>query len=212
MMLSIFSGAYLPSMCLRRNVCLGLCSFLIGFFLLSFMSCLYILDIESLSVDHLQLFSPIHRLSFFFLMVSFAVQKLVSLIRSWWLIFIFITVALRDGPKKTFALLMLENVCLCSLLGVWWCLVLCLSLYAIWVYFLCMVWECVLVSLISMQLSSFPSTTYWRDCLFPILYSCLLCGRLIAYTCLWFSSLLFPLCSFLGFLRWMARSLNYIHM
>ena len=50
--------------------------------------------------------------------------------------------------------------------------------------FLCMVWRCVLVSLIYMQLSSFPSTTCWRDCLFPILYSCLLCWRLIDHRCL----------------------------
>ena len=50
--------------------------------------------------------------------------------------------------------------------------------------FLCMVWGCVLVSLIYMQLSSFPSTTSWRDCLFPILYSCLLCQRLTDHWCL----------------------------
>ena len=31
----------------------------------------------------------------------------------------------------------------------------------------------VMVSLIYKQLSRFPSTAYWRDCLFPILYSCL---------------------------------------
>jgi len=37
----------------------------------------------------------------------------------------------------------------------------------------------VLVSLIYMQLSSFPSTTYWRDCLFAILYSWVLCWKLI---------------------------------
>ena len=30
-----------------------------------------------------------------------------------------------------------------------------------------------------MLLSSFPSTTYWRDCLFSIVYSCLLCWRSI---------------------------------
>ena len=42
-----------------------------------------------------------------------------------------------------------------------------------------MVWECVPVLLIYMQLSSYPSTICWRDCLFPILYSCLLCRRLI---------------------------------
>ena len=34
-----------------------------------------------------------------------------------------------------------------------------------------------------MELSSFPSSTYWRDCLFSILYSCLLCHRLIDHSC-----------------------------
>ena len=37
----------------------------------------------------------------------------------------------------------------------------------------------VLISFFYMQLSSFPSTTYQRDCLFSIVYSCLLCRRLI---------------------------------
>ena len=69
--------------------------------------------------------------------------------------------------------------CLCFLLGVLQCLVLCLSLYTILSLFLCMMWRCVLVSLIYMQLSRFFSTTCWRDCLFPISYSCLLCQRLI---------------------------------
>ena len=50
--------------------------------------------------------------------------------------------------------------------------------------FICSWCECVAVSLIYMWLSSFPSTTYWKDCLFPILYSCLLCQRLIDYKCL----------------------------
>ena len=74
--------------------------------------------------------------------------------------------------------------CLCFLLGVWWCPVVYLSLTAIWSLFLCMVWGCVPVSLIYMWLSSFPSTTCWKDCLFPILYSCLLCQRLIDHECL----------------------------
>ena len=43
-------------------------------------------------------------------MVSFAVQKLVSLIRSYWFIFAFISVAFKDWPKKTLVPFMLENV------------------------------------------------------------------------------------------------------
>ena len=43
-------------------------------------------------------------------MVSFAVQKLVSLIRSYLFIFAFISIALGDRPKETLVLSMLENV------------------------------------------------------------------------------------------------------
>ena len=42
------------------------------------------------------------------------------------------------------------------------------SLFCVWC-------ESVLTSLIYMMLSSFPNTTCWRDCLFSIVYSCLLC-------------------------------------
>ena len=45
---------------------------------------------------------------------------------------------------------------------------------------MCMaMWRYALTSLICIQLSKFLCTTYWRSCLFPILYSCLLCWRLI---------------------------------
>ena len=64
-----------------------------------------------------------------------------------------------------------------------WCFVLCLSLQAIFSLFLCMVWRCVLVLLLYMQLSSFPSTNCWKDCLIPILYSCFLCQRLVNHRC-----------------------------
>jgi len=47
-----------------------------------------------------------------------------------------------------------------------------------------MVWGCVLVSLMCMQLSRFPSNACWKDSLFPILCSCLLCPRLIDHRCL----------------------------
>ena len=73
--------------------------------------------------------------------------------------------------------------CLCSLLGALWCHVLYLSLKAILSLFLCMVWGCILTSLIYMQLSSFPNTTCWRDRLFSIGCSCLLCHRSIDCGC-----------------------------
>ena len=40
-----------------------------------------------------------------------------------------------------------------------------------------------LTSLIYKWLFNFPNTTFWRDCLFSIVYSCLLCWRLIAHRC-----------------------------
>uniref|UniRef100_A0A8D1DE77 Uncharacterized protein n=1 Tax=Sus scrofa TaxID=9823 RepID=A0A8D1DE77_PIG len=69
---------------------------LLVFLLLSCMSCLYILEIRPLLVV---LFATIftHSVScLLFFMISFAVQKLVSLIRSHWFIFIFISIALGD--------------------------------------------------------------------------------------------------------------------
>ena len=50
--------------------------------LLICMSCLYILEIKRLSVSSFANFLPVHRLYFHLMMVSFAVQKLISLIRS----------------------------------------------------------------------------------------------------------------------------------
>uniref|UniRef100_A0A8C6C4L7 Uncharacterized protein n=1 Tax=Monodon monoceros TaxID=40151 RepID=A0A8C6C4L7_MONMO len=84
------------------------------FLLLSCMSCLYILEIKPLLVTSFtNIFSQSLSWLFILFMVSFAVQKLVSLIRSHLLIFSFISVRM---------------FCLCSLLGVLWCHVLYLSL------------------------------------------------------------------------------------
>ena len=100
--LSIFSCAYwLFVFLLWRNVCLGLlpifqlrCLF---FLLLSCMSCLYILEIKPLLVaSFANIFSHSVGCLFILLIVSFAVQKLVSLIRSCLFIFVFISVALGD--------------------------------------------------------------------------------------------------------------------
>jgi len=82
--------------------------FLIGFlllFLLSCMNCLYILKIKPLSVAFFaNIFSTLHFVYGFLccakvyilFMVSFAVQKFISLIRSHLLIFAFTSFALRD--------------------------------------------------------------------------------------------------------------------
>uniref|UniRef100_A0A8D0YFY8 Uncharacterized protein n=1 Tax=Sus scrofa TaxID=9823 RepID=A0A8D0YFY8_PIG len=70
---------------------------LLAFLLLSCISCLYILEIRPLSVTSFPtIFS--HSVSCFivFFLVSFAVQKLFSLIRSHWFIFALISIALGD--------------------------------------------------------------------------------------------------------------------
>ena len=65
----------------------------------------------------------------FLFMVSFAVQKLLSLIRSYVFIFAFLSFALGDWPKKTLIYDLCHRMfCLCSLLGVLWGHVLYLSL------------------------------------------------------------------------------------
>ena len=106
---------------------------------------------------------------FILFVVSFAVQKLINLIRSHLFIFAFISTALRDWLRKT------SIFYLRSLLGVLWCRVSYLSLQNILKLLLCTVWGCVLISLIYMWLSSYPNTTCWRNCLFS--YSCLLWWR-----------------------------------
>ena len=111
-------------------------------------------------------------------MVSFAVQKLVSLIRSHLFIFVFISIALGDWPKKTLVLFMSENVF--PMLSSWSFMVSCLMFESLSHFEFTVVYAVRVcsTSLIYMQLSNFPSTTFWRHCLSPILYSCLLCQRL----------------------------------
>ena len=90
--------------------------------------CWYILEIYPMSVTLLENFFP-HSVGFLFIlfMVSFAVPKLPSLIRSHWLIFAFISSVLGDGPKKTLLQFKSEYFAY-ILLGVLWCHVLYLSL------------------------------------------------------------------------------------
>ena len=75
--------------------------FLIGLFVflvLSCMSCLYILEINPLSVVLFAIiFSHSEGCLFTLLTVSFAVQKLLSLIRSHLFTFVFISVTLGGG-------------------------------------------------------------------------------------------------------------------
>ena len=112
-MLSIFSSACWPSVYLPwRTVYSGLLPiFPLAFLLLSYVSCLYILEIKPLSVASLEtIFSHSVSCLFVFFLVSFVVQKLISLLRSHWFIFALISVSLRDRPEKIFLMLMSENV------------------------------------------------------------------------------------------------------
>ena len=71
---------------------------LIGLFVFLVLSCLYILEINSLSVVSFAIiFSYSEGYLFTLLMVSFAVQKLLSLIRSHLFSFVFIYVTLGGG-------------------------------------------------------------------------------------------------------------------
>ena len=69
--------------------------------MLSCTSCLYILYINPLSViSFANIFSHSVGCLFVLSMVSFAVQKLLSLIRSHLFIFVFVSFALEDGLKS----------------------------------------------------------------------------------------------------------------
>jgi len=59
--------------------------------------------------------------------------------------------------------------------------------------FLCMVQDSDIVSFFWMWLSSFSNTIYWRDCLFFILYSWLICCKLIDHRFISGLSILFHL-------------------
>ena len=70
---------------------------LLAFLLLSCVRCLYILEIKALSVASFDtIFSHPVSCLFVFFLVSFAVQKLVSLVRSHCFVFAFISDALGD--------------------------------------------------------------------------------------------------------------------
>ena len=81
----------------------SLAHFLIGsfiFLVLSCMTCLYIFEINSLSVLFAVIFSHLKAVFFTLRIVSFVVQKLLSLIRSHLFIFVFISITLKDETRK----------------------------------------------------------------------------------------------------------------
>jgi len=128
-MLSIFSCAFWPFVCLLRgNVCLDLLPIfwtgLFVFLILSWMSYVYILKINSLLVAlFANIFSHSEGCFFVLFMVSFAVQKLLSCIRSHLFTFVFIFIILGSESKKILLQFMSKNV-LCFPLKVLECLAL----------------------------------------------------------------------------------------
>ena len=133
-MLRIFSCAFWPSVCLLwRNVSLDLLPiFQLGclFFLLllSSMSYLYNLEIKPLSV---MLFANTfsHSVGYFFIsfVVSFAVQKIVTLSPICLFLFLFLLPWETDLRKHWYDLCQ-RIFCLCSFIGVLWCHILKLNL------------------------------------------------------------------------------------
>ena len=96
--------------------------FLIGLFfflVLSCMNCLYILEINPLSVVSFAIiFSHSEGYLLNLLIVSFAVQKLLSLIRSHLFTFVFISITLRVGHRGSCFDLCHQVFSLCFPLGV----------------------------------------------------------------------------------------------
>ena len=88
--------------------------FLIGLFVflvLSSVGCLYIFEINPLSVaSFANIFSHSEGCLFILFMVSFAVQKLLSFIRSHLFVFVFIFITLGGGSKRIFLWFMSKSV------------------------------------------------------------------------------------------------------
>ena len=186
-MLSSFSCASWPYVCLLwRNVYLGLLPiFWLGSFsILSCMSCLYILEINPLSVDSFaNIFSHSEGCLFILFVVSFSSQKFLSFIRSHLFIFVFISITLGGGSKKILLWFMSKSVL--PMFSSKTFIVSGLTFQS-WIHFEFIfvygVTECSSFILLHVA-ASFPSTTYWRDCLFSIVYPCLLCHRLVDHRC-----------------------------
>ena len=111
-----FSCAFWPSICLLwRKVYLELLPiFWLGCFVFFILSCLYILEINHLSVASLSnIFSHCVSYLFVLFMVSFSVQKFLSLIRSHLFIFVLISLLKNVDPKSCCCDLCQKVLCLC---------------------------------------------------------------------------------------------------
>ena len=201
-MMSNFTYAYWPSVCLLWiKVCLDL----LHIFHLDFLS-FFVIELYDLFVcfgnwtliGHIicRYFLPVCRLSFHFVYGFLCCAK-----ASICLFLLLILLPWEIDLRKQWYDLCQRMFCLCFLLGVLWCHALYLGLLAILSLFLCMVSGCVLTSLICMQLSNLSSSICWRDCLFPIVYSCLLYRKLIdhSYVGLFMGSLFCSIDPFIHF-------------
>ena len=110
---AFFSCAYWPSVYFlwRTVYSVLLPIFQLSCWLFLLLSCFYILEIKPLSAASFEtIFSHSVSCLFVFFLVSFAVQKLFSLMRSHGFIFALISIALGDWPGKVFMMLMSESV------------------------------------------------------------------------------------------------------
>ena len=112
-------------------------------------------------------------------MIFFAVQKLLSLVRAHLFILAVVFFALGDRSKNNIVMIYMKVFCICSLLGVLWFGGLTFrSLIHFEFIFVCGVRKhfSFIVLHVAVQVSQH---LYCRDCLFSIVYSRLLCQRLI---------------------------------
>ena len=148
------------------------------FMMLSSMSCLYILDVNPLSViSFANILSHLVGCDFVLLMVSFAVQKLLSFIRSHLFIFVFISISLGGGSKTSCCDLCQRVFFLCFPLSFIVSSLIFRSLIHFEFIFVYGVRECsnLIVSHVAVQ---FSQHNLWkRLCFFSTVYSCLLCHR-----------------------------------
>ena len=156
---------------------LGKCLF---FFMLSYMICLYMLDINPLLIISLaNIFSHSVGCLFILLIISFAVQKFLSLIRSQ--LFLFPLFQEMD-PKKVLQFMLKSVLPMFSSRSF---IVFSLTLRSLIYFEFIFVYgirECSNFILLQVAVS-FSSITYWRHCLFSIEFSWLLCCRLVDHRC-----------------------------
>ena len=140
-------------------------------FLLHCIHSLYALDINSLSdIWFSNIFSHLSGCFSILMMISYAMQRLFSLMYSHLFIFCFVSLAFEVRSTKTLLRLMPMRLPPTLYIRVF---------KPLWLN--ASVWCKMVVSFFSMWLSSFPSIIYWRDYPFSITYSLFLCHKLIVH-------------------------------